>query len=143
MSSTELEKNNPIDPNEARRILRTDPTFQPLIDALISYALAFETWEVPNMFVYLRILKPLGLSASPTNVQMLLVLAGIWTENTVPYIEKVMHSHSHCGPILHDWSPHYSAVPLSIPTPSPILTTSTLPSISEDVHRVTFELPAV
>jgi hypothetical protein len=110
---------------------------------LIRYALAFEVWEVPNVFVYLRILKPLGLPGSPTNVQMLLVRAGIWTENTVPYIEKIVHFHSPWGPVLHDWIPHYPMVSLSTPISSPVLTTSTLPSISEDVHRVTFEIPAV
>jgi hypothetical protein len=137
--SLESEKNTSIDPDEARRILHSDPTLQPLIDALIRYALAFELWEVPNVFVYLRILKPLGLQGSPTNVQMLLVRAGVWTENTVPYVEKLAHSHLRWGPLLQDWTPNSTPPPAPVPTPFP---SSTLPSISEDVRRVTFEVPA-
>jgi hypothetical protein len=115
------EKSLPLDATEARRILQSDPTLRPLIDALIRYALTFEMWEVPNFFVYLRILKPLGLYGSSMSAQQLLIRAGVWTENTVPYVEKLAHSHLRWGPVLQEWTP---TTPSSSSSSSTLHTTS-------------------
>lgn len=85
----------------ARNQITNDRAVRPLIDLLQRVACSIEAHELMDGLVYLRLLRPLGLKAFPSDVAALLTVVGVWDDNTCPpELRVTLEDLAQHGPLL-------------------------------------------
>ncbi len=85
----------------ARNQVTNDRALRPLLDLLQRVACSTEAHELMDGLVYLRLLRPLGLKAFPSDVAALLTVVGVWNEHTCPpELRVTLEDLAQHGPLL-------------------------------------------
>jgi len=85
----------------ARNQLTNDRVLRPLFDLLQRVACSTEAHELMDGLIYLRLLRPLGLKAFPSDAAALLSAVGVWDDRTCPpELRLTLEDSAQHGPLL-------------------------------------------